>query len=147
MALKEQMMILKIKSRDRSHFFKKGFSLLEVLLAMSILSFGLAGVIQAFSKSLEVLEVGQYSIDTTQLLKMKMAEIEQDILENSKFTGLMSGQFDGAFSDFKWKVSIEPVVIDDREGLNILTLSVFHKNLSRVQELVMYYADKKQDES
>ena len=141
-------MILKIKSRDTSLLFKvSGFSLLEVLLAMSILSFGLAGVIQAFSKSLEVLEVGQYSIDTTQLLRMKMAEIEQDILENSKLTGLSSGQFDGDFSDFKWNVSVAPVVIEDREGLNIVTLSVSHKNISRVQSLVMYYVEKKQEES
>ncbi len=131
-------MILKIKNR--------GFSLVEVLLAMSILSFGLVGVLRAYEGSVEVLEAGQYTIDMSNLLRMKMAEVEQDILENTKLTGASSGRFKGTFADFKWRWSVKPILLEDREGLNELTLTVSHADRPRADSLVTYYVEKKKEE-
>jgi len=134
-------MILRIKNnRDF------GFSLLEVLLAMSILSMGLVGVLRAYAGSIEVLEAGQYTIEMNNLLRIKMAEIEQDILENEKLSGAASGKFEGFFEDFQWRWNVKPVVLEEREGLNEVTLTVSHVDISRTASLVTYYVEKEKEE-
>jgi len=61
----------------------KAYSLIEVLMAVSILSIGIIGVIGGFSTSVGVLEKGQENIEAYSLLREKMSEIEEKSLEEN----------------------------------------------------------------
>jgi len=142
----------KLKGKLKGTLFKvlkfknKGFSLLEVLLAVSILSLGLAGVLRAYASSLGTLEIGQYNIDAGQVLRMKMDDLEQEILENGKLMGASLGMLNG----FRWQWSIRQVMSEDPEDtqavLNEVTLKVAYPDNPRELFLTTYYEDKKNED-
>ena len=122
----------------------KGLSLVEVLLAVSILAFGIVGVLRGYASSIVTLEAGQFNIDAVSLLKQKMAEIEIMIGEKEKISQESGhGHFEGVFEDFLWKWEIKPTGTEDH---NMLTLVVSHKYNPRTFSLETYVADKKTEE-
>jgi prepilin-type N-terminal cleavage/methylation domain-containing protein len=56
---------------------KRGFTLIEVLMAISILCIGIVGVLRAYSTSVNAIERTQYNIDAGCLLKAVMGSIEE----------------------------------------------------------------------
>ncbi|MFH1189727.1 MAG: prepilin-type N-terminal cleavage/methylation domain-containing protein [Candidatus Omnitrophota bacterium] len=56
---------------------KKGFTLIEVLMAMSLLAIGIVGVLRAYSTSVNAMEIAQYNIDAACLLKAVMGDVEE----------------------------------------------------------------------
>ena len=123
---------------------EKGLTLVEVMLAVSILTVGIGGVLRAYAGSVAVLEAGQYSIDAVNLLKQKMAEVEQMILEQEEISqGSERGEFEDALEDFLWEWEINPAGTED---LHELTLTVSHKYNPRTFSLKTYVVDKKKEE-
>lgn len=118
---------------------KKGFTLIEVMTAVVILAIGIVGVLQAYAGSIATLEVGQFNINAVNLLKQKMSDIEQIILEQEEPPKSDSGT-DG---DFLWKWDI---MSTGTEGLNALTLSVSHLYNPRTFELNTYVVEKQEEE-
>ena len=57
-----------------------GFTLIEVLLTITILAIGMIGVLRAYSTMINAMEAAQYNIDAACLLKAKMGEIEEDAI-------------------------------------------------------------------
>lgn len=122
---------------------EKGLTLIEVLLAVSILAVGIVGVLRAYAGSVAVLEAGQYSIDAVSLLKQKMGEVEQMILGQEEIPqGSERGEFEGASEDFLWEWEIGQT---GTEGLHELTLTVSHKHNPRTFSLKTYVVDKKEE--
>ena len=118
---------------------KEGMTLIEVMAAVAILAIGIVGVLQAYAGSISTLEVGQFNIDAVILLKQKMVDIEQTILEQEQPP--RSGS--GAVDDFLWEWNIAST---GTEELNKLTLTVSHAYNPRTFILHTYVVDKKEEE-
>ncbi len=74
---------------------RQGFTLIEILIAVSILSFGLMGILRAYSASVTAMENAQYSIDAAYSLKAVMGGIEEKaIVQKGTSPGASSGSFD-----------------------------------------------------
>ena len=99
---------------------KKGLTLIEILITVSILAIGIIGVLQAFAGSLAALEVGQNNISAVNVMKQKISDVEGMLLEQKE---LPSGSESGIINDFKWQWEIKPT---GTEYLNELTLMVSH---------------------
>ena len=80
----------------------RGFLLLEVLLAVAIISMGLAAVIHVFSSSLRASETSHRLTLATLLGQEKLAELRQ---EGFPSPGLVSGEFEN-YPDFSWEIEV-----------------------------------------
>jgi len=118
---------------------KKGFTLIEIMTAVVILAIGIVGVLQAYAGSITTLEIGQFNINAVNILKQKMSDIEQTILEDEEPSRSDSGT-DG---DFLWEWNITSTGTDE---LNKLTLTVSHLFNPRTFELNTYVVDRKEEE-
>ncbi len=104
---------------------KKGFTLLEVMVAVAILSLGLIITIQSFSISLRIVNTSLNLSKATLLAQRKLSEIE---LEGSSFESLNSGDFGENYPDFGWETDITPVELEElltETGLE--DMPVFHE--------------------
>lgn len=123
-----------------------------MLLAVSILAIGIIGVLRAYAGSIATLEVGQYSINAVNLLKQKMADVEQMVREKEgDLSGRKQGEFEDEFNDFHWEWDIQPIDIETDtetkvEGFYELTLTVSHKDNPRTYTLKTYVIGEKEDE-
>ena len=119
---------------------KRGFTLIEIMLAITILTIGIIGVLRAYIISVNTLEAGQNSIDAVCLLKEKMAEIEQVVMEEGGISpGTSSGKFEDEFEGFRWELEVKPGPI---KSLNEVALVVSHVNQPRKFSLVTYAENK-----
>ncbi len=119
---------------------ERGLTLVEVLLAVSILSIGIVGVLRAYAGSVSVLEAGQYSIDAVNVLKQKMADVEQLIIDQTD--GLPSSD-EGTLDGFRWEWDIQS---SDIKYLNELTLMVSHEYSPRTFTLKTYVLGVEEEE-
>ncbi len=124
-------------------YARKGLTLVEVLLAVSILAMGIVGVLRGYASSIATLEAVQYNIDAVNLLKMKASEVEIMVGEKqgiSQKSG--SGSFEEPFEDFLWEWEIRPA---GEEDLYALSLTVSSGYNPREFSLTTYVADKKDE--
>ena len=118
----------------------KGVTLVEVLLAVVVLSVGLVGVLRAYAASIGALEVSRETVITIELLKEEMADVEQKMIEQGGISaGSASGRFDGKFADYNWAWGTATTA---QEGLYELTMSVVRADGARQVSLVTYAQDK-----
>lgn len=93
------MMILRIGNKLSGS--RRGFTLIEVLMAISILAVGTMSVLRAYSASVTAVERAQYNIDAACILKAAMGGIEEkDITLDGTPPGESSGEFTSS-SDIK----------------------------------------------
>ena len=74
---------------------EKGFTLIEVLLAVSILAIGLVGILRAYATSTSAMEKSQYDMDAVFLLKTAMGQMEEKALTEGN---IVPGVSDGVFA-------------------------------------------------
>lgn len=116
----------------------KGVTLVEVLLAVVILSVGMVGVLRAYGACVGTLEVNRDVVNTIELLKEKMAEIEQGAVEQGGLSaGGSSGRFEGDWEDYAWESKTQTT---SEEGLYELTLTV--SSPARQLSLITYVQNK-----
>ena len=91
-------------SRQRTTF-AKGFTLLEVVIAMAILGMGLAVIMELFSGGLRLGRAAEEYTKAANYARIKLEEIwsQQNIAE-----GTEEGEFDDVF---RWKVSMKKIDI------------------------------------
>jgi len=97
----------------------KGFMLLEVMLSLAILSFGLLIVIHSFRLSLRGEESSKVYTTASFLLERKLWEIEGE-----KELSPLFGEFSSPYEDFSWKGSLSSTPV---KGILKITLTVFYK--------------------
>ena len=84
---------------------KQGFTLIEVLVAMAILSVGIAVLIELFSGSLRLLRTsGEY----TKAVNYARVKMEEMTVKPTVNEGIEEGEFDGAY---RWQVDVKRVDI------------------------------------
>jgi Tfp pilus assembly protein PilE len=136
----------KLNPEPRTLNHIRAFTLVEIMLAVTILSLGIVGILRAYATSINVLEIGQDNIDAVTMLKEKMAEIEQKFLEEGTLLpGTSSGVFDGEFEGYQWEWEIKPSTL---ENLSEVILIVSSKDKPRKFSLQTYMVnvEKKEEE-
>ena len=134
------------RRRSRRPFVngEPGMTLIEVMLAVTVLSMGIVGVLRAYAGSVATLEGGQFNIDAVNLLKQKMSEVREEILDRGPdMPERDNGNFEGPWRDFLWSWRISPT---ETEYLNELELNVSHNNNPRVFSIKTYVLDPPDEE-
>jgi type II secretion system protein I len=112
------------------------FTLVEVLLAVAILSVGIVGVLAAYAKSAETLRIAQDHIEAFGLLKQKMSELEVDVRRGRHLgSGRSQGEFAGAMASYTWELEVSA---GPAEYLDTVVLTVKHKSRPRTYSLATY---------
>ena len=72
---------------------RPGFTLIEILIAVSILAVGIMGILRAYSASVTAMENATYGIDAAYSLKTVMGVIEEKaIIDKGTSSGTSSGE-------------------------------------------------------
>lgn len=86
-----------------------GFTLLEVMVSVAIISIVLVSIYRLYSQSLTMNTEARFYTQAPMLAQSKLAEMEAG--EDAEFTG-GSGEFGENFPGYSWKVSVEDVGIE-----------------------------------
>lgn len=98
-----------------------GFTLIEVLVALVVVTAGLTVIAQGFLTGGRASVASQHRSIAAMLAESKMAEIEAGIISN---TTSASGTFEPERPDFTWNLELESTTIT---GLTQITLTVLWK--------------------
>jgi len=94
-----------------------GFTLLEVMIALTIIAIVLAAVFGSQSQSLSLANDAKFNTTAALLAQRKIAEVEmQDSLDVSS----ASGDFGDDFPEYQWELTISEVPLIGTEGLEFL---------------------------
>jgi general secretion pathway protein I len=83
----------------------KGYLLLEVIVAVAILSLGLVMLLRCFAAPLRAVRMSESHLTATLLLEEKTEELQTACMLRSKAE---SGTFPGYSGEFKWKIETSP---------------------------------------
>jgi len=87
---------------------KKGFTLLEVMVALAILAIALVAVFQLQSQNLSLAEEVRFLTTASLLAQGKMAEIEAIKLKDLRAG---EGDFGDEFPDYRWRLEVKDTVL------------------------------------
>ena len=94
---------------------QKGFSLLEVMVAMAIIAIAMTAVLGSQSQSISLASEAKFNTTASHLGQAKMAEIEgidpEDLTSDS-------GDFGEDFPRYTWQSSVEDVPVDKAENVS-----------------------------
>lgn len=90
----------------------RGFTLIEVLLAVSILAVGMIGVIRAYIVLMNSVEVSRFTVEAAYLSKIRMADIEKSAIDGAEdLYGTKSGRFEGDENRLGWEEEVTEIKI------------------------------------
>lgn len=107
---------------------QKGFTLLEMMIAVSIVSIVLVSVYRIHAQSLAMIEAARFHAIAPTLAQGKMAEI---LMKSKEDITSDSGDFGENFPDYAWKADVED--IEQTEALGELS-----ENIKKVDLTVSY---------
>lgn len=85
---------------------RKGFLLIELLVTVAILSFGLVFILAGFNSSLNALGASQNIIRASQILEERMLEFQMQAAEEE---GIIAGASEGERDGFRWMILVVPM--------------------------------------
>lgn len=95
----------------------RGFTLLEVMIAIALLAIALTTLLGSQSQSMFAAEQADFSSQAALLARLKMTEI---LVEGDTFSET-GGDFGDSFPGYGWKVETAPVEVGETEALAGLT--------------------------
>lgn len=120
----------------------RGFTLVELLVALVILSTGIVLVLQAFQSSLSALGAARDGLLSDMLVRQVLAEAEQEVRSRPAVTlASRAGRFVGEYADFAWQREVQtepaPAGLPGRIAPAMrLTVSVWRAGSSARQTVV-----------
>lgn len=114
----------------------RGFTLLEIMLAMAILAIAFTAVFQSQSQSISMIGGSRFDTTAPLLAQSEMARIEAIPLREIT-SG--EGNFGDAFPDYTWKVDITETRIDELKKITLTVTNNIMKSNNRY-DLVLYRA-------
>ena len=109
----------------RSLQLQRGFTLLEIMVALSIIAIVLVSVYKMHAQTVSMNNEVRFYATAPMLAQIKMAEIESESLED---LGDDSGDFGDEFPDYRWNI-----VIDDVESTALENIA---KDLKKIDLLI-----------
>lgn len=118
--------------------YTDGFTLIEILVSLTILAIALPPLLRVFSESGTRSASSENETTAVNLLKYKMAEIE--MMGYPEGTGEDEGEF-GEGSRFRWTSRIEET---DTEGLLLISVTINWLGMGKDKSMTMntYMADR-----
>ncbi len=98
----------------------RGFTLLEIMVALAILAVAMVGIFRNSGQSLTLLDEANTITTVSFLARQKLADIEQDL------TGPLEGDFGEKFPELRWKADIASPAIAMGRAKRV-TVTVFWK--------------------
>lgn len=91
----------------------RAFTLLEVMIAISIIAVALVTLLGSQSRSLSHATEAQFNVMAPMLAALKLAEVQRKVVdaENSE------GDFEEDFPGYSWKMAIEEAAFDKTKAL------------------------------
>jgi prepilin-type N-terminal cleavage/methylation domain-containing protein len=87
----------------------KGFTLIEIMISIAILSLGLILILQGLTQCLNILRISQNNLETSLLAEEKMAEMEIAVKQDKEmFSKDTSGESQSGNIEFNWHVRLNP---------------------------------------
>jgi len=115
----------------------RGFTLLEVLVAVAILGLGLVSLLGLHVRNLALIAHDQRITDSTLLARALMTDAE---VEPFPDIGLTSGDFEdrhpGQFPDLRWEREVSPTPIPDVREVRV---RVFHGDEESGDDVTLSY--------
>jgi len=93
-----------------------GFTLLEVMIALSVVSIALMAILGSQSQGLSLANESRFNTTASLLAQEKMAEMEA-VRERGDLTS-DSGDFGEAFPDYVWRLSVHDVSFEGVEKVS-----------------------------
>lgn len=119
----------------------RGFTLIEVLLAILIFATGIVLVMEGMGRSQYVLGISQNLVTAVLLAEKQITQSELETLQNHKLrVGSEEGKEKVRGRDFKWFKQIQPCLdesIKDKTKLSQVDLKVEWKEGSRQDQVVL----------
>lgn len=119
---------------------QKGFTLLEVMVALSIIVILLTALMGTQSQGMSLAIEAKFQITAALLARDKMAELE--MLDDDEISS-DSGDFGDDFSPYQWSLEVEQVDVPGTEAaqghLLRLDLTVFLKDNEKYQYAIRQY--------
>jgi general secretion pathway protein I len=91
----------------------RAFTLLEVMIAVSIIAIALVTLLSSQSRSLSHATEAQFNTVAPMLASLKLAEVEREIITATND----EGDFGKDFSGYKWKMVVEAATFDKPKAL------------------------------
>lgn len=117
------------KRGARAHRFppggSRGFTLMEVMIAMAILAIALVAIFQSQSQSASMAAHARFLTTASLLAQSRMAEIEA---KNPRNLQSEDGDFGAEFPDYRWRLEVRDTEID---RVKRLEMSVTHDRLAK----------------
>ena len=125
---------------QRSADDTNGFTLIEIVVTLAILSLALPTLLRSFTEAAKGQALAENRTTALYLLKFRMAEIEA---EGYPDIGEEEGEF-GEDSRFRWHSDIQDVDSEEIEGLRLVTVTVTwqERGKERVISTSTYLADR-----
>ena len=117
-----------------------GFTLVEILITLTILAAALPALLQAFTSATSTQGLSDNSTTALYLLKFRMAEIE---MEGYPDVGQESDEF-GENTRYLWRSVVEDIESEEVENIRRVTVTVTwqHKNRERSMSMTTFIADR-----
>ena len=130
--------IMFTQNSKNANKYTDGFTLIEILVSLTILAIALPPLLRVFSESGTRSASSENETTAVNLLKYKMAEIE--MMGYPEGTGEDEGEF-GEGSRFRWTSRIEET---DTEGLLLISVTVNWLEMGKDKSMTMntYMADR-----
>jgi len=96
---------------------KKGFTLLEVMIAVAILAITLVAVFQSQSQSISMAGNARFLTTASLLAQSKMAEVEVIDMRNIKSE---AGDFGRDFPDYGWRMTVKEMDIETVKKIELV---------------------------
>lgn len=119
----------------------RGFTLLEMMIAMAILSGALTWVVLGMSRNIRAENRAKLTATATFLARQRITEFEDELYEKgfSEFDNEVSGTFEEkGFSRFTWRVIVDKVELPSTEQIQTM--------LTKAQEAKSALTGEKKDE-
>jgi prepilin-type N-terminal cleavage/methylation domain-containing protein len=90
----------------------RAFTLIEALVAVTILAVGMVGVIRAYIVLINSIEASRFMVEASYLLKDRIALAEQAAIEPGGIApGLKRGMFTGDYKALSWEEEVSEITI------------------------------------
>jgi general secretion pathway protein I len=112
----------------------KGFTLMEVMIAMAILAIALVAIFQSQSQSISMAGNSRFLTTASLLAQSKMAEIEMTPMKNVRTD---SGNFGDGFPGYSWRVEVRDTDFDVVKKIE-LTITNNRLTINNQYQLELY---------
>ena len=119
---------------------KNGFTLVEILVTLTILSAALPALLQAFTSATRNQGLSDNSTTALYLLKFRMSEIE---MSGYPDVGQETDEF-GKNTRYRWRSVVEDIESEEVENIRrvMVTITWQHRNRERSMSMSTFIADR-----